>query len=61
MVDLINQNAEGFLLLFIVCGVIGVGIVMFLSSPWAFIKAVLKDLLEYLSENDITKHDGKDK
>lgn len=49
--DMINQGGEAFLIMFLVVGAIGMSVVMFLASPKKFLKSLLKDLWNSLSES----------
>lgn len=51
LADMINQGGEAFLILFLVVGAIGMSVVMFLASPKKFLKSLLKDLWNSLSES----------
>lgn len=46
MEELINQNSEGYLIIFIVGGALAIMVYMFIQSPKKFLKWLFKDIVE---------------
>ena len=56
MEELINQGGEAFVLLFLIVGAIGVAIVLFITSPKKFLKAVFKDFWKSMVDKYDEEH-----
>lgn len=46
MEELINQNSEGYLIIFIIGGALAIMVYMFIQSPKKFLKWLFKDIVE---------------